>query len=165
MRCWIAGFLLVFAPLAEAKIRLLVEDPNNVVAGRYSITAQQEMQAKATAESLLSSLREKDLQKALAIRLVAVGAGPLTEDQARREPESLRNVRERLARGGVNLPENQQLIPIAIYDTERHRIIHGRLYTVTELPRLCFYGRFDDYIAIYIGGANSLQRSVTRIGS
>ena len=48
-----------------------------MVAGRYSLTAQQETQAKETAESLLNSLSVADLQKALAVRLVAVGAGPL----------------------------------------------------------------------------------------
>ena len=68
MRYWIAGFLLMFAPFAGAKIRLLLYDPNNVVAGRYALTAQQEAQATQTAESLLNSLLEKDLQKALAIR-------------------------------------------------------------------------------------------------
>jgi hypothetical protein len=158
MRCWIAGFLLFCAQFASAKTRLLVEDPNNVVAGRYSLTAPQETQARETAESLLNSLSEANLQKALAVRLVAVGAGPLTEDQARKEPQSLRNAQERLARYGVNLPDNQRLFPIVIYDTERHRIIHGRLYTVTELPRVHFYGRFDDYIAVYLGGANGFSK-------
>ena len=158
MRCWIAGFLLLGAQFAGAKTRLLVEDPNNVVAGRYSLTAQQETQAKETAESLLNSLSVADLQKALAVRLVAVGAGPLTEDQARKEPASLRDAQERLARYGVNLPDDQHLTPIAIYDTQQHRIIHGRLYTVTELPRIHFYGRFDDYIAIYLGGANGFSK-------
>jgi len=158
MRCWIAGFLLLFAQLAAAKTRLLVEDPNNVVAGRYSLTRQQETQATERAESLLNSIPEQDLQKALAVRFVAVGAGPLTEDQARKEPESLRDAQRRLARYGVNVPDNQRLTPIVIYDTERHRIIHGRLYTVTELPRIYFYGRFDDYIAVYLGGANGFSK-------
>jgi len=158
MRCWIAGFLLFFAQLAAAKTRLLVEDPNNVVAGRYSLTRQQETQATERAESLLNSIPEHYLQKALAVRFVAVGAGPLTEDQARKEPESLRDAQQRLARYGVNVPDNQRLTPIVIYDTERHRIIHGRLYTVTELPRIYFYGRFDDYVAVYLGGANGFSK-------
>ncbi len=158
MRCWIAGFLLFCVQFAGAKTKLLVEDPNNVVAGRYSLTAQQETQATETAESLLNSLSEANLQKALAIRLVAVGAGPLTEDQARKEPQSLRDAQQRLARYGVNLPDNQRLVPIVIYDTERRRIIHGRLYTVTELPRVHFYGRFDDYVAVYLGGANGFSK-------
>jgi hypothetical protein len=97
MRCWIAGFLLFFAQVAGAKTRMLVEDPNNVVAGRYALTAQQETQAKETAESLLNSIPEKDVQRAIAVRFVAVGAGPLTEDQARQEPESLRDAQRRLA--------------------------------------------------------------------
>src|SRR6202790_5762163 len=77
MRCWIAGFLLLCAQFAGAKIRLLVEDPNNVVAGRYSLTAQQETQARKTAESLLSSLSDAELQRALAVRFFAGDAGPL----------------------------------------------------------------------------------------
>jgi hypothetical protein len=158
MRCWIAGFLLLSAQFAGAKTRMLVEDPNNVVAGRYNLTAQQDTQAKETAESLLNSIPEKDLQKALAVRFVAVGAGPLTEDQARKEPDSLRDAQRRLARYGVNVPDNQPLVPIVIYDTERHRIIHGRLYTVTELPRIHCYGRFDDYVAVYLGGATGFSK-------
>jgi hypothetical protein len=158
MRCWIAGLLFLCAQIAGAKTKLLVEDPNNVVAGRYSLTAQQEAQAKATAESLLNTLSEANLQKVLAVRLVAIGAGPLTEDQARKEPESLRDAQQRLARYGVTVPDNQPLTPIALYDTQRHRIIHGRLYTVTELPRTHFYGRFDDYVAIYLGGANGFSK-------
>ena len=78
MRCWIAGFLLLCGPFAGAKTKMLVEDPNNVVAGRYSLTSQQERQDTATAEALLNSLSEANLEKALAVRLVAVGAGPLT---------------------------------------------------------------------------------------
>ncbi|HSZ27611.1 MAG TPA: hypothetical protein VK768_05450 [Chthoniobacterales bacterium] len=158
MRCWIAGFLLFFAQVAGAKTRMLVEDPNNVVAGRYALTAQQETQAKETAESLLNSIPEKDVQRAIAVRFVAVGAGPLTEDQARQEPESLRDAQRRLAQYGVEVPDNRQLLPIVIYDTEYHRIIHGRLYTVTELPRLNGYGRFDDYVAVYLGGASGFSK-------
>jgi hypothetical protein len=129
-----------------------------VVAGRYSLTSQQEKQATATAESLLNSLSEANLQKALAVRLVAVGAGPLTEDQARKEPESLRDAQERLARYGVGVLDNQPLTPIVIYDTQCHRIIHGRLYTVTEVPRIEEYGRFDDYTAVYLGGATGFSK-------
>ncbi len=158
MRCWIAGFLLLFAQLAAAKTRLLVYDPNNVVVGRYALTPQQETQATQRAESLLNSIPEQYLQKSLAVRFVAVGAGPLTEDQARKEPESLRNAQQRLAQYGVNVPDDQRLTPIVIYDTEHHRIIHGRLYTVTELPRIYFYGRFDDYIAVFLGGANGFSK-------
>jgi len=158
MRRWIAGLLLLCAPFAGAKTRLLVEDPNNVVAGRYSLTAQQETQARQTAESLLSSLSDAELQRALAVRFVAVDAGPLTTDQARKEPGSLRDAQERLSRYGVEVPDGQPLSPIAIYDTEWHRIIHGRLYTVTELPKLRFYGRFDDYVAVYLGGATGFSK-------
>jgi hypothetical protein len=158
MRCWIAGFLFLCGQFAGAKTKMLVEDPNNVVAGRYSLTAQQERQATATAEALLNSLSEANLQKALAVRLVAVDASPLTEGQARKEPESLRDAQERLARYGVSVPDNQPLTPIVIYDTQCHRIIHGRLYTVTELPRIQEYGRFDDDTAVYLGGATGFSK-------
>jgi len=158
MKRWIIGCVLFVASFAQAKTRLLVEDPNNVVAGRYSLTSEQENRAKHTAENLLSSARESDLQKALAIRLVAVDAGPLTSAQAAKEPDSLRSAQTRLARYGVEIPDNRELRPIAIYDTQDHRIIHGRLYTVTELPRLHYYGRFDDYIAIYFGGAGGYSK-------
>ncbi len=158
MRCWIAGFLLLCGQFAGAKTKMLVEDPNNVVAGRYSLTAQQEKQATATAESLLNSLSEANLEKALAVRLVVVGAGPLTEDQARKEPQSLRDAQERLGRYGVSVSDSQPLTPVVIYDTQCHRIIHGRLYTVTELPRIEAYGRFDDYTAVYLGGATGFSK-------
>jgi hypothetical protein len=158
MRRWIAGLLLLCVQFAGAKTRLLVEDPNNVVAGRYSLTAEQERRATQTAESLLNSLLDWQLQKALAVRFVAVDAGPLTADQARKEPESLRDAQERLGRYGIEVPDGQPLSPIVIYDTERHRIIHGRLYTVTELPKLRYYGRFDDYIAVYLGGATGFSK-------
>ena len=158
MKPWIIGCLLLVASFTQAKTRLLVEDPNNVVAGRYSLTSEQESRAKRTAEDLLNSAKESDLQKALAIRLVAVDAGPLTPAQAAREPDSLRNAQARLARYGVFVPDNQELHPIAIYDTQCHRIIHGRLYTVTELPWVHYYGRFDDYIAIYFGGSGAYSK-------
>jgi hypothetical protein len=158
MKRWIIGCLLLAASFASAKTKLLVEDPNNVVAGRYALTGEQENRAKQTAENLLNSAKQSDLQKALAVRLIAVDAGPLTAAQARMESESLRNAQTRLARYGVEVPDNVELRPIAIYDTQNHRIIHGRLYTVTELPRIHYYGRFDDYIAIYFGGAGGYSK-------
>jgi hypothetical protein len=158
MKRWIIGCLLLAAPFAQAKTKLLVEDPNNVVAGRYSLTNEQQDRARQTAENLLNSARESDLQKAIAVRFVAVDAGPLTTAQAHMEPDSLRRAQTRLARYGVELPDNVELRPIAIYDTQNHRIIHGRLYTVTELPRIHYYGRFDDYIAIYFGGAGGYSK-------
>jgi hypothetical protein len=158
MKRWIIGYLLLAASFANAKTKLLVEDPNNVVAGRYSLTSEQQSRAKQTAENLLNASKESDLQKALAVRFIAVDAGPLTAAQARMEPDSLRSAQTRLARYGVEVPNNVELRPIAIYDTQNHRIIHGRLYTVTELPRIHYYGRFDDYIAIYFGGAGGYSK-------
>jgi hypothetical protein len=158
MKRWIIGCFVLVASFAQAKTKLLVEDPNNVVAGRYSLTSEQQTHAKQTAEILLNSARESDFQKALAVRFVAVDAGPLTTDQAHREPDSLRSAQTRLARYGVEVPDHLELRPIAIYDTQNRRIIHGRLYTVTELPRVHFYGRLDDYIAIYFGGAAAYSK-------
>src|SRR3984893_16321924 len=158
MKRWIIGCLLLIASFAQAKTKLLVEDPPTVMARRDSVTSEQQAQAKQTAENLLNSARESDLQKAIAIRFVAVDAGPLTIDQAHKEPDSLRSAQTRLARYGVEVPDHLELRPIAIYDTQNHRIIHGRLYTVTELPRVHFYGRFDDYIAIYFGGAGGYSK-------
>jgi hypothetical protein len=158
MKPWIVGCLLLVASFTQAKTRLLVEDPNNVVAGRYSLTTEQLTRAKQTAEDLLNSAKQSEIQKALAVRLIAVDAGPLTPAQAAREPDSLRSAQMRLARYGVIVPDNRELRPIAIYDTQCHRIIHGRLYTVIELPSLYYYGRFDDYIAVYFGGAGGYSK-------
>ena len=158
MKPWIVGCLLLVASFTQAKTRLLVEDPNNVVAGRYSLTTEQLTRAKQTAEDLLNSAKESELQKALAVRLIAVDAGPLTPPQAAKEPDSLRSAQTRLARYGVVVPDNRELRPIAIYDTHCHRIIHGRLYTVIELPSVYYYGRFDDYIAIYFGGGGAYSK-------
>jgi hypothetical protein len=158
MKPWIVGCLLLMASFTHAKTKLLVEDPNNVVAGRYSLTSEQLASAKQTAEDLLNSAKESDFQKALAVRFIAVDAGPLTPAQAAKEPDSLRNAQIRLARYGVVVPDNRELRPIAIYDTRRHRIIHGRLYTVTELPKVHYYGRFDDDIAIYFGGGGGYSK-------
>jgi hypothetical protein len=152
MKPWIIGCVFLLTSYAQAKTKLLVEDPNNVVAGRYVLTSEQQTGAKQTAENVLNSARESDLMKALAIRFVAVDAGPLTSAQAAREPDSLRSAQIRLARYGVAVPGNVQLRPIAIYDTQNRRIIHDRLYTVIALPKIHYYGRFDDYIAIYFGG-------------
>jgi hypothetical protein len=152
MKSLIIGCFLLLASFAQAKTKMLVEDPNNLVAGRYTLNSEQEVRAKEIAESTLGALKEKDLQAALAIRYVAVNAGPLTSSQQVKEPDSLHDAQKRLAAYGVALSDDRPLYPIAIFDTERHRIIHSRLYTVTELPKLYAYGRFDDYIAVYIGG-------------
>ena len=106
----------------------------------------------------LNSVKESELQKAVAVRLIAIDAGPLTPAQAAKETDSLRSAQTRLARYGVVVPDNRELRPIAIYDTQCHRIIHGRLYTVIELPSLYYYGRFDDYIAIYFGGTGAYSK-------
>jgi hypothetical protein len=134
MKFWLVGGLLIVASVGWGKTKMLVEDPENVVAGRYALTSAQEAEAAHTAEAVLNSMKEKDLQKALSMRYVAVDAGLLTSSQAAKEPTSLRKAQVRLARFDITVRENQTLRPVAIYDTQCHRIIHGRLYTATELP-------------------------------
>jgi hypothetical protein len=152
MKFWLVGCLVLTTSVAWGKTKMLVEDPENVVAGRYALASTQKAEAAHTAETLLSSMKEKDLQKALSMCYVAVDAGPLTSSQAAKEPESLRKTRVRLARFDIALRENQTLRPVAIYDTQCHRIIHGRLYTATELPSVHGYCRLDDYLVFYAAG-------------
>jgi hypothetical protein len=158
MKFWLVGCLLMVASVGWGKTKMLVEDPENVVAGRYALTREQKAEAAHTAETVLNSMKEKDLQKALSMRYVAVDAGPLNFSQAAREPESLRKTRERLARFDIAVRENQTLRPVAIYDTECHRIIHGRLYTATELPPVHYVCRLDDYLVFYAGGVGGFSK-------
>ena len=158
MKLWLVGCLLMVASVGWGKTKMLVEDPENVVAGRYALTREQKTEATRTAEALLNSMKEKDRQKALSMRYVAVDAGPLTSSQAAREPKSLWKARERLARFDIAVPENQTLRPVAIYDTECHRIIHGRLYTATELPPVHYHCRLDDYLVFYAGGVGGFSK-------
>jgi hypothetical protein len=154
MKSWGPVFFLLgfcLSPLG-AKTKLLVEDPNNVVVGRYGLTKEQKAQAIQNFESILAQAKEKDRQRAYAVRYVAIDAGPLTGSQVSKEPDSLRKAQKRFARYGVFLADDAILRPVAIYDTERERIIHGRLYTITELPAVYRYGRMDDYVVFYMGG-------------
>ena len=158
MKFWFVGCLLVFATVGWGKTKMLVEDPENVAAGRYALTGEQKAEATRTAETILGSMREKDLQKALAMRYGAVDPGPLTSSQAAKEPESLRKTRARLARFDIAVRHDQSLRPVAIYDTECHRIIHGRLYTATELPTIHEYCRLGDYFVFYAGGRSGFSK-------
>jgi hypothetical protein len=158
MKFWLVGCLLMVASVGWGKTKMLVEDPENVVAGRYALTGEQKAEATRTAEALLNSMKEKDRQKALSMRYVAVDAGPLTSSQAAKEPKSLWRARERLARFDIAVPENQTLRPVAIYDTDCHRIIHGRLYTATELPPIHYHCRLDDYLVFYAGGREGFSK-------
>jgi hypothetical protein len=158
MKFWLVGCLVIVASFSWGKTKMLVEDPENVVAGRYALTSVQKTEAAHTAEAVLNSMKEKDLQKALSMRYVAVDAGPLTSSQVAKEPESLGKARERLARFNIAVRENQALRPVAIYDTEFHRIIHGRLYTATELPPVHYNCRLDDYQVFYAGGGGGWSK-------
>jgi hypothetical protein len=158
MKFWLVGCLLMVASLGWGKTKMLVEDPENVAAGRYALTREQKTEATHTAETLLNSMKEKDRQKALSMRYVAVDAGPLTSSQAAKEPKSLWRARERLARFDIAVSENQTLRPVAIYDTECRRIIHGRLYTATELPPVHYHCRLDDYLVFYAGGVGGFSK-------
>jgi hypothetical protein len=140
MKFWLVGCLLVVASVGWGKTKMLVEDPENVAAGRYALTREQKAEAAQTAEALLNSMKEKDRQKALSMRYVAVDAGPLTSSQAAKEPESLRKTRERLARFDIAVRENQTLRPVAIYDTVHYSC------------------RLDDYLVFYAGGGRGWSK-------
>lgn len=75
MKFWLVGCLLMVASVGWGKTKMLVEDPENVAAGRYALTREQKAEAAQTAEALLNSMKEKDRQKALSMRYVAVDAG------------------------------------------------------------------------------------------
>jgi hypothetical protein len=141
------------------KTRMIVEDPNNPVVGRYSITNEQKQQATETAETFLAGGREEAVQRAYALRFIAVDSGPLTPDQQKREANFIQKAQARFARYDVPFDPNRPLHAVVIYDTIRHRVIHSRLYTVTQLPRLYDEGRIDEYDILYVGGGNPGTKS------
>jgi hypothetical protein len=77
----------------------------------------------------------------------------LTAEQASKEPHSVAKAERRLGRYGAEFDANEPTRPIAIYDTIQHRVIHGRLYTVTKVPARFDYMRMDDYLVMYIGSS------------
>jgi hypothetical protein len=150
---WIVAVSVLFGiSLSFAKTRMLVEDPNNPVVGRFSITNEQKQQAVETAEAFLAGGREEAAQRAYAIRFIAVDSGPLTPGQQKQETSCIEKARARFARYEVPFDPNQPLHPVVIYDTIRHRVIHSRLYTVTQLPPRYAEGRIDEYDILYVGG-------------
>ncbi len=55
---WIVAMsVLIGITLSFAKTRMIVEDPNNPVVGRYSVTDEQKQQAVETAEAFLAGGR------------------------------------------------------------------------------------------------------------
>ena len=162
LRVAFCALWLLLAPLALAKERMLVEDPDNVVVGRYAITESQRAEAQQTAEAFLASDKLAQVQKAYAIRYLAVDAA-LTPDQSSKEPQSMAVAEKRFKRYGVDVDPNQPTHAVVIYDTMCHRVIHGRLYTVTWLPEKYLYQRMDSYVVMYIGswggeGKESLRK-------
>ena len=162
LRVAFCAFSVLLAPLALAKTKMLVEDPDNVVVGRYAITASQGAEAQQAAEAFLASDKVAEIQKAYAIRYLAVDAA-LTPEQSSKEPNSMAVAEKRFSRYGVEVDPNQPTRPVVIYDTLHHRVIHSRLYTVTWLPEKYYYQRMDDYVVMYIGswggeGKESLQK-------
>jgi hypothetical protein len=70
---WILAVLvLIGISFTFGKTRMLVEDPNNPVVGRYLITDEQKQQAIETAETFLTGGREEAAQRAYAMRFIAV---------------------------------------------------------------------------------------------
>jgi hypothetical protein len=162
LRVAFCALSLLLASLALAKERMLVEDPDNVVVGRYAITESQRAEAQQTAEAFLESDKLAQVQKAYAIRYLAVDAA-LTPDQSSKEPQSMAVAEKRFNRYGVEVDPNQPTHAVVIYDTMCHRVIHSRLYTVTWLPEKYYYQRMDSYVVMYIGswggeGKESLRK-------
>ena len=113
-----------------------------MVVGRYGITSSQAAAAAEIAETFRTSGKLEAVQKAYVIRYIGVYAGPLTAEQASKEPASIAKAAQRLGHYGVEFDGSQPTRPIAIYDAIRHRVIHGRLYTVTEVPARYDYMRW-----------------------
>jgi hypothetical protein len=162
LRVAFCSFAFLLAPVALAKERMLVEDPDNVVVGRYAITESQRTEAQQSAEAFLASDKLAEVQKAYAIRYLAVDSA-LTPEQSSKEPQSMAEAEKRFSRYGVEVDPNQPTRPVVIYDTMCHRVIHSRLYTVTWLPEKYYYQRMDSYVVMYIGswggeGKESLRK-------
>ena len=163
LRLAVSLLSIALAPMLLAKTKMLVEDPDNVVVGRYAITASQRVEAQQAAEAFLASSKLSEIQKAYAVRYIGVDAGPLTAGQASKQPASIAKAARRLGHYGVAYDGNQPTRVIAIYDAIRHRVIHGRLYTVTEVPARYDYMRMDDELVMYVGsfggeGKDSLRK-------
>jgi hypothetical protein len=88
-----------------------------------------------------------------------VDAGPLTPDQQKKEPDFAAQAQARFTRYGVPFDPNQTLHPVVVYDTLCHRIIHSRLYTVTEVPAIYDEGRVDEEVILYVGGGVPSSKS------
>ena len=162
LRAAVCAFTILLAPVVLAKTKFMVEDPNNVVVGRYGITSSQRTEATEAAETFLTSGRLEAVQKAYATRYIGIDAGPLTTEQASKEPGSISKAEKRLGHSGVEVNADQPTRPIAIYDAIQHRVIHSRLYTVTKVPARFDYMLMDDYVVMYIGssaeGKEALQK-------
>jgi hypothetical protein len=163
LRVAFCAFTVLLAPAVVAKTKFMVEDPNNVVVGRYGITSSQAAAAAEVAETFLTTGRLDAVQKAYVIRFIGVDAGPLTQEQASKEPASIAKAERRLGHYGVAYDGSQPTRPIAIYDAIRHRVIHGRLYMVAEVPARYDYMRMDDELVMYVGswgaeGKESLRK-------
>jgi hypothetical protein len=81
LRVAFCAFTILLAPAVLAKTKFMVEDPNNVVVGRYGITSSQAAAATEIAETFLTSGKLEEVQKAYVVRYIGVDAGPLTAEQ------------------------------------------------------------------------------------
>ena len=155
LRVAFCAFTILLAPAVVAKTKFMVEDPNNVVVGRYGITSTQAAAAAEIAETFLTTGKLEAVQKAYVIRFIGVDAGPLTAGQASKESASIAKAARRLGHYGVAYDGGQPTRVIAIYDAIRHRVIHGRVYTVTEVPARYDYMRMDDELVMYVGSVGA----------
>ena len=58
LRVAFCAFTILLAPVVLAKTKFMVEDPNNVVVGRYGITSSQAAAAAEIAETFLTGGQE-----------------------------------------------------------------------------------------------------------
>ena len=111
LRVAFCALTVLLAPAVVAKTKFMVEDPNNVVVGRYGITSSQAAAAAESAETFLTTARLEAVQKAYAIRFIGVDAGPLTTAQASKEPASIAKAARRLGQYGVGFDGSHPLGP------------------------------------------------------
>src|ERR1700751_6071903 len=101
LRVAFCAFTILLAPAVLAKTKFMVEDPNNVVVGRYGITSSQAAAAAEIAETFLTAGRLDEVQKAYVVSYMGVDPGRLTGEQASKEPASIGRAARRLSRYGV----------------------------------------------------------------
>ena len=157
----IALTLTLIEPImAEAKTRMLVEDPNNLVIARVSLTPEQRQEGAIAAQDLLANALEKDRGTAFAARYVAIASGSLTDYQLAELSGTRCGSRRRSIEENAKESRNETRFTVVLYDTQRRRIMHNRLYIVSWLPERHSFCRLDDYTPFYLGRAELSGKEV-----